>query len=317
MGGFSYDRDVYSSSSSSSWGSDFGASSYSKSKLSSTSLDTSMKPNGKILKSKTKTPIIIVLDVTGSNIDFARVVYDKMPMFYGQIEQKGYLKDFDISFCAVGDAKYDNYPLQIGSFAKEIEIDTWLEKVVLEGGGGPFGRESYELAAYYLYRNTEFEKGAKPIIFFIADEKPYQNVEPSEVEKIGIEGYKKVEPFKALREKVNDNVFLLLNKACGEYFIDDITDCWEKLLAPQHVIKINEEKAIVDLMLGIISMVSSTRDLETYKIDMKDRGQTQARIEGVSKSLKGLSTALVPVKVTGTVTTTSSGKRSTQKGKRL
>ena len=166
MGGPTYDRDVYSDSSSSGWGSSsysssgssFGASSYSASKLSSTTLDKSMKPNGKILKSKTKTPIIIVLDITGSNIDFARVVYDKMPMFYGQIEEKGYLKDFDISFCAVGDAKYDNYPLQIGSFAKGIELDSWLEKVVLEGGGGPFGRESYELAAYYLYRNTEFEK---------------------------------------------------------------------------------------------------------------------------------------------------------------
>ena len=87
-----------------------------------------MKPNGKILKSKAKTPIIIVLDVTGSNIDFARVVYDKMPMFYGQIEQQGYLKDFEISFCAVGDAKYDNYPLQIGSFAKGINLINGLKK---------------------------------------------------------------------------------------------------------------------------------------------------------------------------------------------
>lgn len=320
MGGPTYDRDVYSSSSSSSWGSisysssgsSFGASSYSKSKLSSTSLDSSMKPNGKILKSKTKTPIIIVLDVTGSNIDFARVVYDKMPMFYGQIEKKGYLKDFDISFCAVGDAKYDDYPLQIGSFAKGIELDSWLEKVVLEGGGGPFGRESYELAAYYLYRNTEFEKGAKPIIFFIADEKPYEKVNPNEVKEIGIDGYQEVEPFGKLRKKVNDNVFALLNDVS-----EDIKSCWEDLLAPQHVVEISEEKAIIDLMLGIISMVSSSRDLETYKIDMKDRGQTQARIEGVSKSLKGLSTALVPVKVIGTVTTTSSEKRSTQKGKRL
>ena len=78
-----------------------------------------------------------------------------------------------------------------------------------------------------------------------------------------------------------------------------------------------EEKAIVDLMLGILSMVSSTRTLETYKIDMLDRGQTQARIEGVSKSLKGLSTALVPVKVSGTIAKTTSDKKSTQKGKRL
>ena len=51
MGGSSYDRDVYSDSSSSSWGSSssFGASSYSASRFTSSSLDSSLKPNGKIL----------------------------------------------------------------------------------------------------------------------------------------------------------------------------------------------------------------------------------------------------------------------------
>ena len=93
MGSYSYDRDVYSSSSYSNW----GASSYSTSKLSSTTLDETVKPNGKVIKSTSKNPIIIVLDVTGSNINFARLVYDKLPMFYGEIEQKGYLNDFDIS----------------------------------------------------------------------------------------------------------------------------------------------------------------------------------------------------------------------------
>lgn len=320
MGGFSYDRDVYSSSSSSSWGSSsgFGASSYSATKLTSTYLESTMKPNGKILESKTKTPIIIMLDVTGSNIDFARVVYDKMPMFYGQIEQKGYLKDFDISFCAVGDAYTDDYPLQIGDFAKGIELDSWLEKIVLEGCGGGQRRESYELAAYYLYKNTKFVKGAEPIIFFIGDEMPYSTVNKSQAENFGIECSEDgIEPFKLLREKVNDNIFMLLNKYCSRNFESDITSCWQKLLAPEHVIKIGEEKAIVDLMLGIISMVSSTRSLDTYKIDMLGRGQTQARIEGVSQSLKNLSTALVPVKVSGDITTTSSGKKSTQKAKRL
>ena len=321
MGGSSYDRDVYEESSSSGWGSSygssFGTSSESAKKFTSTTLHSSMNPNGKILKSNSKSPIIVVLDVTGSNIDFARVVYDKLPMFYGQIEQKGYLEDFEISFCAVGDAYHDEYPLQIGDFAKGIELDSWLEKVVLEGGGGAFGEESYELAAYYLLKNAEFEKGAKPIIFFIGDEKPYPTVNRSQAENFGIEFFQSVEPFGELRKKVNDNVFLLLNKACGKYFKDDITSCWEKLLAPEHVIKISEEKAIIDLMLGVISMVSSARTLETYKVDMLDRGQTQARIEGVSKSLESLSTALVPVKVTGAITKTASDKKSTQKGKRL
>ena len=274
MGGSSYDRDVYSDSSSSSWGSSssFGASSYSASRFTSSSLDSLLKPNGKILESKTKSPIIVVLDVTGSNIDFARVVYDKLPMFYGQIEQKGYLKDFDISFCAVGDAYTDDYPLQICDFAKGIELDSWLEKIVLESGGGGQGMESYELAAYYLYKNTKFVAGSEPIIFFIGDEKPYSTVNQSQAEQFDIECLESgIKPFELLRKKVNDNVFMLLNKYASRYFEDDTVACWEKLLAPEHVIKIGEEKAIVDLMLGIISMVSSTRTLETYKIDMLDR----------------------------------------------
>ena len=70
-------------------------------------------------------------------------------------------------------------------------------------------------------------------------------------------------------------------------------------------------------MLGIISMISSTRSLETYQIDMKNRGQTQKRIENVSASLQGLSTALVPVKISGDITTTTSKAKASQRGKRL
>ncbi|MCR5185872.1 MAG: hypothetical protein K6D97_01995 [Clostridia bacterium] len=318
MGGPSYDRDVYSGSSSSGWGSGFGASSYSASRFTRTSMDSSLSSNGKILKSKTKSPIVVVLDVTGSNIEFARVVYDKLPMFYGQIEQKRYLKDFDISFIAVGDAYTDRYPLQVCDFAKGIELDSWIEKLVLEGNGGGQRMESYELAAYYLYKNTKFKAGSEPIIFFIGDEKPYPTVNKDQANSFGIECKEGgIKAFDLLRKKVGDNVFMLLNRYCGSRFENEITRCWENLLAPEHVIKIEEEKAIVDLMLGIISMVSSARTLETYKIDMKGRGQTQDRIETVSKSLEGLSTALVPVKVSGSITKTSSGKKEEKKGKRL
>ena len=319
MGGKNYDRDVFSGSSSSGWGGNsFGASTVSASKFSSTTLDNSLKPNGKIIQSNTKSPVIVVLDVTGSNIGFARVVYDKLPMFYGQIEQKGYLKDFDISFCAVGDANTDMYPLQICDFAKGIELDSWIEKIVLEGNGGGQGMESYELAAYYLYKNTRFKAGSEPIIFFIGDEKPYSTVDKSQAERFGIECHESgIKAFDLLRKKVNDNVFMLLNKYASIRFDDDTISCWERLLAPEHVIKIGEEKAIVDLMLGIISMTSSARTLETYRIDMLDRGQTQYRIEGVTSSLKGLSNALVPVKVSGAITKTPSDKKSTQRGRRL
>lgn len=310
MGGSSYDRDVYSSSSSSSWGS----SSYSSERLRSSYLHSSMRANGKILESKTKTPLIIIIDVTGSNIEFARVVYDKLPMFFGQIEQKGYLKDFDIAICAVGDAYTDDYPMQIGSFAKGIELDAWIEKLVLEGNGGGQRKESYELMAYYLYKNTKFAPGSKPIIFFIGDEMPYPTVNKAQAEEFGIECLEGgIEPFGLLREKADDNVFMLLNKYCGRRFESDITSRWQKLLAPEHVIKIREEKSIVDLMLGIISMVSESRTLETYKIDMLGRGQTQSRIDGVSESLSGFA-GTIPQSAGNNIITPA---HSTQKGKRL
>lgn len=286
MGSYSYDRDVYSSSSYSNW----GASSYSTSKLSSTTLDETIRPNGKVIKSTSKNPIIIVLDVTGSNINFARLVYDKLPMFYGEIEQKGYLNDFDICVCAVGDASCDDYPIQIGSPAKGLEIDSWMEKLVLESGGGGQEKESYELMAHYLLNNTEFESDAKPIVFFIADEKPYDKVKPSEANEIGIPIEGPYDPWPELNKKFGDNVFVMLNKYCGSRFQEHITNKWKEILPPEHTLRIPEEKAIVDLMLGVLAI--QKQDLDIYALDMKNRGQTQGRIEGVKDSLQELASTM-------------------------
>lgn len=289
MGGSSYDRDVYSGSSYSSW----GVSDASSSKLSSSSLHSSMNPTNRGIKSNSKNPIVIVLDVTGSNINFARLVYDKMPMFYGQIEEKGYLNDFDIALCAIGDLRMnDSYPLQVSDFAKGIEIDSWLEKLVLEGGGGGNMHESYELAAHYLAQKMSFAEDARPIVFFIGDEAPYKMVSGLDAMAYGIPYHGETNGFADLRQKTKDNVFVFLNPYSGNCFRDYITDAWNKTLAPEHVIKIKEEKAIVDLMLGVLALLSK-KSLKTYALDMGNRGQTVKRIAGVTESLNSLSTSLV------------------------
>lgn len=284
MGGSSYDRDVYSGSSYSGW----GTSSESKSRLSRNSLDGTMKPNGKIIKSTTKNPIVIVLDVTGSNINFARLVYDKMPMFYGQIEEKKYLDDFDIAILAVGDSTCDSYPLQVGNFAKGIELDSWMEKLVLEGGGGYGLCESYQLAAHYLNKNCEFDKNATPVVFFIADEKAYDEVNAKECSECGLELEQSYDPFPLLNKKFGNNVFVMLNKYGGREFRDEITESWKSKMPNQHTIQIKEEKSIVDLMLGIIALLNK-RKLKSIESDMLSRGQTKERLENVRNSLLELS----------------------------
>ena len=79
----------------------------------------------------------------------------------------------------------------------------------------------------------------------------------------------------------------MLNKYCGRSFDTDITNAWKKVLAPEHTLRISKEKAIVDLMLGVLAI--QKQDLDIYALDMKNRGQTTARIEGVTSSLQNLS----------------------------
>lgn len=282
-----YDRDVHGSSSSESWGS----STYAAEKLSSSTLDKTMEPKGKKIRSNSKNPVIIMLDVTGSNINFARLVYDKLPMFYGEIFDHKYLEDFDISICAVGDAFCDDYPLQISDFAKGIEIDSWIEKIVLESGGGFGLRESYEMAAHYIFNNFEFDKDAKPIIFFIGDEMGYENVDKSQAKELEIPVQDGYSPWVDLNKKMNDRVYMMLNKYCGREFRNEIVEYWQKNMPSQHVVKISEEKAIVDQMLGIIA-VEGKKSLKTYALDMGSRGQTKERIAGVISSLQELATTM-------------------------
>ena len=62
---------------------------------------------------------------------------------------------------------------------------------------------------------------------------------------------------------------------------------WKEVLPPEHTLRIPEEKAIVDLMLGVLAI--QKQELDVYALDMKNRGQTQGRIEGVTNSLQELS----------------------------
>lgn len=86
---------------------------------------------------------MFALDVTGSMGDwpkvfllFIQIIYDKMPMFYGQIMMKNYLSNPALSFCAIGDVEFDQAPLQVTKFGEGKEIDDLIAKLWLEGGGG-------------------------------------------------------------------------------------------------------------------------------------------------------------------------------------
>ena len=143
---------------------------------------------GKLRECMNPTPIVVAMDVTRSRGDDTRIIYNKLPMFIGQIELKGYVPGAAISFCAIGDATSgDKAPIQIGQFEADNRLDEALSKIWIEEGGGGSGQESYELAAYYYARHSKLacvDHGSKGYFFFLGDEGFYPKVSAEQVKRV-------------------------------------------------------------------------------------------------------------------------------------
>jgi len=120
-------------------------------------------------------PIIIALDVTGSMGKIPhQLVKDGLPTLMSGIIQNG-IPDPQVLFLAVGDVTCDHHPLQVGQFESgDEELDMWLTRTYLEGGGGGNDGESYSLAWHYAANHTVTDawekRKQKGFLFTIGDE---------------------------------------------------------------------------------------------------------------------------------------------------
>lgn len=329
MGGGYYDRDVYSGRSSGGWDYASDAPSSSKFDTRSSSADPSVLKTTRRLKCANENPIVVAMDVTGSMGIAAKVIYDKMPMFYGQIKIQDYLPDPAISFAAVGDINCDSDPIQICDFAEGDDLDAWLEKLYLEGGGGGQYHESYEMFAYFYNEKVDLTHPKRlPFLFFIGDEGFYQTIRGSDIKRyfnITSEDIDANGVFEDLKEKYN--VFLVHKPYSFSATDTKIVREWTDAIGQENVLILEDPKSVVDVMLGAIALVSESRDLDTYIADLKglgadpDRTQTPERIRDVTKSLKNLSdhvstTAMVKADVSRAVATKPKRKAASKKRKK-
>lgn len=259
-----------------------------------TQLHESLNPRGKKLRiESSQNPIVVAVDVTGSMGIFAKCIWDKLPMFYGQLRSKNYLPNPAISFAGVGDAYTDKAPLQISEFKQGNALDDSISKLYLEGGGGGQHYESYELCGYY-YGHEFFAENTdkkKSFLFFVGDEGFYSKLKAEHIELVI--GH-------SSREDVSSSViFSNLRKKFHVFFIhkpywDKTIDAkqlakWKAVVGPEKVLELTDPKSVVDIMLGAIAIVGNARTLQEYITDLENRGQTPERIEQVKSSLELLS----------------------------
>jgi hypothetical protein len=133
--------------------------------------------------------IAFALDVTGSMGEIpALLAKQELPHFM-KLLLDCKIPDPQLLFMAVGDAFSDSAPLQVGQFESTAELmDQWLTWSFLEGNGGGQGKESYELAMYFLATHSVLDslikRKKRGYLIMTGDELPYPAVSRHQVEAL-------------------------------------------------------------------------------------------------------------------------------------
>jgi len=262
------------------------------------SADSSTFPKDRVIICDGENLLIIIFDDTGSMRSFPKIFWDKMPMIAGQIGEKKYLEDPLIGIAAVGDIFSDSAPLQICDLSQAKGLDIQLQRLWLEGNGGSFDTESYELMAYF-YASDRFDisKAKNAVVIFIGDERFYDDIKEKDLkEHFGgqHQGVSSKEIFGKLKEKFKDNVFLVHREYGGND--ERVVKQWQGVLSKEKVVILPEDLAIGDIILGILALLKGIT-LDEYAKDMKEREQTASRIEKVTKALKLFAGSVNPFKI--------------------
>ncbi len=242
-------------------------------------------PTGKEVSTYSPTPLVVAVDVTGSMGKWPSVIFTKLPVLYN--EAKMHLPDIEISFCAVGDANSDNYPLQVCDFRKGKELESSINSIYPEGGGGAGSKETYELAAYFYAKHCKMPKAKKALFVFCGDEGFYETIKTNMIKRMtgddvpqDLDSY---EVFKELKDRFE--VYNLRVKYSDENKEKEIQGQWEAALGKQMVLKLDDPNRIVDAIIGLSAIYADDYKAFEKRISIR---QTPEQVEQVIKTLHPL-----------------------------
>jgi hypothetical protein len=193
-------------------------------------------------------PIQLFLDVTGSMGHIPHeLIKTGLPTLMGTLIQNG-VEDASLMFGAIGDHEVDRFPLQIWQFESgDVELDMWLTRTYLEGGGGGNAGESYLLAwyfaAYHIWTDAFQNRNKKGFLFTIGDEPCLKNLPISALKEImgnttlGIGNHSREDLLLAAQKK--NHVFHIHVNHGGRFCDPD----WKELLG-EYLIQIDDHTQV-------------------------------------------------------------------------
>lgn len=221
---------------------------------SSSKLGKLVDPMGKVIESDSETPLVIAVDVTGSMQSWPGEIFDRLPLLYQTLAK--YRPGMEISFCAIGDAHTDQFPLQVNSFGKDLDLEDHLKALCAEGGGGGQAMESYELFGYFMQNRCKMPKAKSPFLIIFGDEGFYPDINPDQVEGYIGDKLQGAIDSKAMWHDLMQkfNIYMLHKEYEGGVQQDKkIVEQWADVLGRERIVPLYDEQRAVDVAMGIIA----------------------------------------------------------------
>lgn len=203
----------------------------------------------------TSVAIGVIFDVTGSMRGIPRALQAKLPDLHGHLQQADALEHPQLLFGAIGDAQDgDRVPLQMGQFESDNRMDDQLGKIVLEGGGGAGGYESYDLALYFFARHTSIDcferRGEKGYLFLIGDELARKAVKGVEVAALIDDGLQGEVPLDVILDEVKQKyeLFFILPEGTAHAQDTGVADFWKSKVGDANFLRLSSVDDICDVI---------------------------------------------------------------------
>jgi hypothetical protein len=244
-------------------------------------------PNEKIIdpkkhiRSESKNPIVIAVDVTGSMASWPAEIFDRLPLLYNTLSQ--YRPDVEICFAAIGDAAVDRWPLQVTTFAGGFDLEQLLGSLYGEGAGGD-APESYGLFAHWVNTHVEVPNAEEtPFLIVFGDVTMHKSIPAPQIKHyLGDSAIFNVDALDSWQKVSKSWNTWFLRRPTGKPG-DHVDHQWAEAIGAQKIIRIEDEQRAVDYALGLIAR--SWGYFGDFQQNMRAR-QDEKKVEQISKVIK-------------------------------
>lgn len=232
-------------------------------------LNVKMRESRDSVDNPNSTPLIVAIDVTGS----MGIIADNLAreglgtLFKGVLDRKP-IADPHVMFMAIGDANYDQAPLQVSQFEADNRIVEQLTQIWLEHGGGGNGFESYNLPWYFAANHTVHDsmekRGKRGYLFTIGDEEAPGALTPPQIKRF-IGDDIELQSTKAMLELAQRTYdvyhVVILQGDYARHQPDKVLASWRTWLG-QHVIPLADYTKLAETIVSTIE-IAEGRDAAT------------------------------------------------------